>query len=244
MKILIIETSASECSVAVAENGVTILERTTSNSETQSGGVVTSNSQHSTLLARFIDELLNECGSKVDAVAVSYGPGSYTGLRIGLSTAKGICFAMGVPLILVDSLQGLVERAVKVVGGEMAENERLCPMIDARRMEVYTALYNAQAKRLDEIHPLILDASSFADEVSRGEKLILFGSGAKKSLEVLSNSGVEHTYLEDVVWAEAADFSRVVCEMFENGEFADLAYSEPLYLKEWQSTTAKPQKVC
>lgn len=243
MKILIIETSAAECSVAVAENGKTILERTTSN-QVQSEGVATARSQHSTLLATFIEELLSQCGGRVDAVAVSYGPGSYTGLRIGLSTAKGICFAMGVPLILVDSLQGLVERAVRELGGRVSKNELLCPMIDARRMEVYTALYSTEGERLEDIYPLVVSAESFEEARNSGKELILFGSGAKKCLEVLANSGLRVRYLDSAVCAEASDFSGVVCRMYEAEEFADLAYCEPLYLKEWQSTTAKPQKVC
>lgn len=242
MKILIIETSAAECSVAVAENGITILERTTSTvAQNECEGVATARSQHSTLLATYIEELLAECGGRVDAVAVSYGPGSYTGLRIGLSTAKGICFAMGVPLILVDSLQGLVERAVRELGSGISDSEFLCPMIDARRMEVYTALYSREGVRLEDIRPMIVGEDSFSEIKDSGKGLCIFGSGARKCLGILEESGLIVRYLDSAVWAEASDFSRVVCGMYERGEFSDLAYSEPLYLKEWQSMTAKPR---
>ncbi len=218
-KILIIETSGASCSVALAEDGVVIRAK----SDSKGSGVATAGSEHSTQLAPFIDELL--AGEAIDAVAVSCGPGSYTGLRIGLSTAKGICYGSGVPLMLIDSLRALVE---EVKGGVEADSE-ICAMVDARRMEVFYALYSADGKQLGEISPIVIDSNTKLTDAS---KLYIVGSGAEKCLDALSqsHSSVEYREVEATASSLAAYAQKMYCEE----DFADLAYAEPLYVKEWQ----------
>lgn len=245
MKILIVETSAADCSVAVASDGKSVWELSSGSSV----ATASSNSEHSRLLAPYIESAIEACGVP-DAVAVSYGPGSYTGLRIGLSTAKGLCFGADIPLILIDSLRGLVSSAIKVLERSKEQTKErskeqdkeqggylLCPMIDARRMEVYTAFYNEQGEQLTDIAPLIVDGESFKE---CAKELYVFGSGAAKSVEQLLSNALEVRLVEGVTLS-AADFSEVACEMYSAGKFADLAYAEPLYLKEWQSTSV-PKK--
>ncbi len=230
-RILIIETSASECSVAVAQNGRCIAEL----SSGDSASAASSNSEHSRLLAPYIEQILEQCGA-VDAVAVSYGPGSYTGLRIGLSTAKGVCFGANIPLLLIDSLRGLVCRAIELLNDEkLKENYLLCPMIDARRMEIYTALYNPSGEQMTEIQPMIVGEDSFK-EIEK--PLYIFGSGAAKCVEQLQKNGLEVHYI-DGVGTSARYFAEAAFEAYNAEQFADVAYAEPLYLKEWQSTSVK-----
>lgn len=220
-RILLIETASAVCSVAVAEDGRCIALR-----ETGANGVATGQTEHSRVIAPYIKELIDQCGA-VDAVAVSAGPGSYTGLRIGLATAKGLCFAAGIPLILIDSLVGLVEaaRAQLSDGGHT-----LRPMIDARRMEIYTAIYSANGERLSEISPVVVDAQTFAPTEC---KQYIFGSGAAKCLPVMREAGVDAELIE--VEVSARWIAEIAQKMFDAKQFSDVAYAEPLYLKEWMS---------
>ncbi len=224
-KILIIETSGATCSVAVSENGVLLGEK----SDNKGGAMATASSEHSTQLAPFIEDVLGQYG-KCDAVAVSYGPGSYTGLRIGLSTAKGLCYAAGIPMILIDSLRPLVEEAK----AQSAEGDTLLAMIDARRMEVFMARYNARGEQIGEIHPEIIDENSFDGIEGR---VVLFGSGAKKCEEILKAKALDYIILD--VAPSAKSLSEFAFKKFEAEDFADVAYAEPLYIKEWQPTTVK-----
>ncbi len=227
-KILIIETSGASCSVAVCEDGVVICERGDNKGE----GMASSGSEHSVLLAPYVEELLAEVGT-IDAVAVSCGPGSYTGLRIGLSTAKGLCYGMGVPLILVDSLRFVAEAVISSGVVELKESDRLLGLIDARRMEVYWGEYDVCGVMREEITARIVSEGSFDEYL--GRRLVLFGSGAEKCREVLECSGVE--YLICSVSHSASSAARYCYDAYNRREFADLAYSEPLYVKEWQPYT-------
>jgi tRNA threonylcarbamoyladenosine biosynthesis protein TsaB len=217
--ILAIETSTDICSVALLRGSEVVALR-------EGGG-----SEHARLLAVYIDEVLREAGiapSALEAVAVSAGPGSYTGLRIGLSTAKGLCYALGIPLIAVGSLDALAAQ----VAGRFAEGTLLRPMIDARRMEVYTQLFDHNARPLGEVEAVVIDENSF-DEDAETADLVIFGSGAAKCAQVLSWA----TFIE--VGASARGLARGAAEAFAARRFVDTAYFDPLYLKDFVATAPK-----
>jgi tRNA threonylcarbamoyladenosine biosynthesis protein TsaB len=173
-RILLIETSTALCSVALAVDGGIAASRESDQPRS-----------HSAMTAPFIKELLDSCGlfaSDLDAVCVSAGPGSYTGLRVGVSTAKGVCFAAGVPLLSVGTLDVLVAQAR--ADGLLPEGcHRVIPMVDARRMEVYTAVYTPDGQRLTEVEPRVIDAESFRQEREAGPVLFI-GDGAYGTTEV------------------------------------------------------------
>ena len=221
--ILNIETSTAVCSVALSCDGE-VLEH----HEDYDGN------NHSTMLSVFLDDMVKYITSreiKLDAVAVSIGPGSYTGLRIGLSAAKGLCFGYDVPLIGVNTLQLL---SVAAMFSRFNEDDAYyVPMIDARRNEVYTAIYN---NALEEILPpqaMILDENSFKGYAN---KLLFIGNGAKKWKEM---SQVENAAYLTETKPVAIDMIALAERAFRRGEFIDVAYSTPLYLKEFQATTPK-----
>lgn len=220
--ILNIETSGNICSIALSRDGVIEFQR-----EDHEGMA------HSRCLAPFVDECLSELdrkGEKLDAVAVSNGPGSYTGLRIGLSLAKGLCFAREIPLITVSTLQVLAVKAM-FRSMEWEGDELIVPMIDARRMEVYTAVYDFSLAEVMAPRPLILDSAAYS-ELPSGRRLIFIGNGAGKARDLIDRA--------DAVWypdAEplAADMMALTERAFRRGDFADTAYSIPEYLKEYQA---------
>lgn len=170
----------------------------------------------------------NVAPAQLDAVAVSTGPGSYTGLRVGLSAGKGLCYALSIPLISINTLQ-MMAAGVKNSGTDL-----LCPMIDARRMEVFTALYNAS---LEEVMPptnMILDETSFAQWL-QSSSITFFGNGSNKAKTILNHTNAffaAHT-------ATAKDMVLLAAEKFLKGEFSDLAYSEPFYGKDFHSPISK-----
>ena len=221
--ILSIDTSTNVCSVAVSENGACIYH-----DEDKTGP------NHAEKLGVFVDQAMSFTDSHAipfDAVAVSSGPGSYTGLRIGLSAAKGLCFGYDVPLIGVNTLQLL---SVAAMFSRFNEDDAYyVPMIDARRNEVYTAIYN---NALEEILPpqaMILDENSFKGYAN---KLLFIGNGAKKWKEM---SQVENAAYLTETKPVAIDMIALAERAFRRGEFIDVAYSTPLYLKEFQATTPK-----
>lgn len=230
--IITIETSGRICSVALAANGecIAIKEFTPDNGAQM---------EHSAMLAPFIDELLRSVNwnfnDNVDAIAVSAGPGSYTGLRIGLATAKGLCFGGGKKLITIDSLCSIVEVALS--HNTFDADTILCPMIDARRMEIYCAMYSNIGERLTDIAPIVVDDNTFAQYASR--RVVVFGSGAQKCLDALGAAGVDATFID--IELSASGLCGVAQTMFDNGQFADVAYCEPLYLKEFVGTKPKLQ---
>ncbi len=222
-RILLIDTSEAKCSVAMAENETIIAEISSGNGAQQASA----KSDHSEKLALYIDEIIRKCGS-FDAVAVNVGPGSYTGLRIGLSTAKGLCYGGNKPLIAVDSLTALAQGAIAQYP-DIQQDSLLLPMIDARRMEVYCAEYNACGVQLTDVQPLIVDKDTNFD-ISKN--YYIFGSGASKCIEQLLDNGLKVTHLE--IEESAANMAKIAQKRLSEGITEDVAYIEPFYLKEWQ----------
>lgn len=225
MLILHIETSTNVCSVALSENGTSLF--TKSNADGMN---------HAALLSVFIAEaleVLKKADKKLDAVAVSSGPGSYTGLRIGVSTAKGLCYGYGIPLISVSTLEVLTAEALSVVRSE--EKALFCPMIDARRMEVYAAFYNAKGEIKREISADIITSDSYS-EILANQQVYFFGNGADKCKTTLTHSNAR--FIDNLV-PLAENMIPFAEKAFAEKRFEDVAYFEPFYLKEFQTTTAK-----
>ncbi len=221
--ILCIETGTDICSVGIARDGETVSLR-----ESDEGR------DHAKKVAVFVDELLRETGvapDELDAVAVGKGPGSYTGLRIGVSFAKGLCYGLGIPLVAVGSLDALAEVAIEdheagIIDAECWDEASLCPMVDARRMEVYTRLYDSAGRPLSEVAAEIVTETSFA-EVRGARPLVIFGNGAAKCREMLSDA----VYVNVV--PSARGLARLAQQRFSAGETEDIAYFEPFYLKDF-----------
>lgn len=228
--ILCIETGTDICSVGIARDGELISLR-------ESG----EGRDHARQVGVFVDELLHEMALQpedLDAVAVGKGPGSYTGLRIGVSFAKGLCYGIGKPLIAVGSLDALTEVACEdyeagILDVDRWEEAHLCPMVDARRMEVYTQRFNSRVEAESEVSAEIITAESFAEVRQDGRPFVIFGNGAKKCAEVLENA----------VWVDVAPSARGLARLaeaaFEQQQFEDIAYFEPFYLKDFVVTTSK-----
>lgn len=223
-KILSIESGTSLCSVALSQGKQIVALR-------ESNGEIA----HAAKLSVFIDELLNQQNldvSDLDAIAISEGPGSYTGMRIGVSTAKGLCFGANKPLIAIGSLLSLTKLAVEKI--KPSPEMLLCPMIDARRMEVYTALFDSDAKMINQVSAQIVDENTFT-ELLRTNKIIFFGDGAEKCKSVINSS---NAIFADVQ-ASAKGMIDIAVEKFTNADFVDIAYFEPFYLKDFVVTTSK-----
>ena len=191
-----------------------------------------------TLLSQYVKEMLEYARTremKIDSIAVSIGPGSYTGLRIGLSEAKGLAFGLGVPLIGVNTLQLLT---VSAMFNHFIEDDNVLfvPMIDARRMEVYTAVYNLALEAVMEPQAMILDEHSFEDLLEQGYTLVLIGNGSEKARQVVSQERVR--FIEGVK-PVAVDMMALAEKAYREQAFIDVAYSTPLYLKEFQATKPK-----
>lgn len=219
--ILNIETATPVCSIALSDNNQILALRETSEKNS-----------HSQVVAVFIDEMLKDCGLKpsdLDAVAVSKGPGSYTGLRIGVSTAKGICYALGKPLISVGTLKAMALGMAQKFKNPGNLPVLFAPMIDARRMEVYTALYDHNLTVVKEVYAAIVDNDTFSDLI--GNHIIYFaGDGAEKCRETLNHPNFR---LLDDFTASAAYMKDFSAEKFNAGQFEDTAYFEPYYLKDF-----------
>ena len=221
--ILCIETGTNICSVGISRDGELVSLR-----ESAEGR------DHAKHVGVFVDELLRETGvmpDELDAVAVGMGPGSYTGLRIGVSFAKGLCYGLQIPLIAVGSLDALAEVAIEdneagILTVDKWDDAVLCPMVDARRMEVYTRLYNAKGEPLSEVSAEVVDEHTFAD-VRRNKQLIIFGNGAEKCCEVLSDA----TYIN--VAPSARGLARLAEQRLQASQTEDIAYFEPFYLKDF-----------
>lgn len=225
MIILNIETSTNVCSIAISENGSSIFTKS------DSDGM-----NHAALLSVFISEgmeVLKSQGKKLDAVAVSSGPGSYTGLRIGVSTAKGLCYGLEIPLIAVSTLEVLTTLALKKL--DEVENALFCPMIDARRMEVYAALYNAKGEIEREIQADIIDENSYS-EILKDHLVYFFGNGAEKCKTTLTHPNVR--FIDNLV-PLAENMISLAEKAFSENRFEDVAYFEPFYLKEFYTTAVK-----
>lgn len=225
--ILNIETSTEVCSVALTSEGQVLDHRENYEGQT-----------HATMLSQYVKEMLDYARSreiKLDAIAVSIGPGSYTGLRIGLSEAKGLAFGLNVPLIGVNTLQLM---AVSTMFNHFIDEENVLyvPMIDARRMEVYTAAYAPSLEAVLEPQAMILDEHSFDALLDKGHTLILMGNGSDKARQVLTRDGVRFV---DGVKPVAVDMMALAEKAYREQDFIDVAYSTPLYLKEFQAIKPK-----
>jgi len=223
--ILHIETATEVCSVAVSKDNKIIFSKEE-----------TKGPSHAVLLGQFVNEAieyLRKENIKPDAVAVSCGPGSYTGLRIGVSEAKGLCYGMDIPLIALNTLK-IIAHGV-LINNAIEEDALLCPMIDARRMEVYDAIYNNQLQELRQVSADIIDENSFSEFLSE-KKVVFFGNGAEKCKAVLHSHNA--VFLEDI-YPKASDMTLLAEEAFRNNDFVDVAYFEPFYLKEFVATTPK-----
>lgn len=226
--ILNIDTSTEVCSVALGKNGKLLFEK-----ESREG------LNHSELLTVFIEELFagnNFDIKNIDAVAVSKGPGSYTGLRIGVSVAKGLCYALEKPLVSVGSLDAMGFYAAQNINRFSDEkNLLLCPMIDARRMEVYTALYNSAGETVQPVTARIIDENSFSNELKENS-ILFFGNGAEKCKAHLTHPNA----LFSGPFATSAQFMLFLSEKkYNKKEFEDVAYFEPFYLKNFVATIPK-----
>ncbi|MCC8172311.1 MAG: tRNA (adenosine(37)-N6)-threonylcarbamoyltransferase complex dimerization subunit type 1 TsaB [Parabacteroides sp.] len=222
--ILNIETATPVCSAALACNGSVVFEKSSLEGPS-----------HAALLGTYVEEALayaRQEGLKLDAVGVSSGPGSYTGLRIGVSLAKGLCYGAGIPLIAVPTLKLLAAEAIAVHPDDSA---LYCAMLDAHRMEVYAALYTAS---LEEVRPAAADivtAGTYAAFLDAG-KVYFFGNGAAKCKETIVSP---NAVFIDGVYPLAAGMARLSEEAYGAGVFEDVAYFEPFYLKEFVATVAK-----
>lgn len=223
-KILHIESSTKTCSILISEGGKAIATRESHDE----------NYSHAEKLAVYMDEVIKEVGGskELDAVCVSKGPGSYTGLRIGVSAAKGLCYALDIPLLSADSLFSLTQEAISQT--KFSESDILMPMIDARRMEVYTAQFDIEGKMTEEIAALVIDEESHFSENST---TYIFGDGAEKCMEVISDPNVQ--FLPKVK-PSASGMIKIAEENFAAGKFEDVAYFEPFYLKDF--VAGKPKK--
>lgn len=225
--ILNIETSTNVCSVALTAEGLVLKHHEDFKGQ-----------NHAALLSGFIKSCLDHLADhemKLDAVAVSLGPGSYTGLRIGLSEAKGLAYALDIPLIGVDTLQLM---AVSVMfNHDISPDSLFAPMIDARRMEVYTAVYNLALTPLLSPTPLILDENSYSQYLSENREILFFGNGSDKAHELLGKHPNAH-FIADIN-PLAVDMIALADRAYAQKDFLDLAYSVPTYLKEFQATRPK-----
>jgi tRNA threonylcarbamoyladenosine biosynthesis protein TsaB len=217
--ILCIETSTAVLSVALARDGAVVCER-----------VCTEPRSQAALTAPLVKEVLSDAGitaGACDAVCVSAGPGSYTGLRVGVSTAKGLAFGAGIPLLSMGTLDILVE-------GVEETPAFIVPMIDARRMEVYTAVYSAGGDRLTEVEARVIGPDAFAEYLEQGEVLFV-GDGALKCQEVITHPNARFRE----AFPLARHMARRAQEDYDAGKFQDVAYFEPFYLKDFIATVSK-----
>lgn len=232
--ILCLETSTAVCSVALVDNSNVIALRESLDGQ-----------NHAEKITIFIDEVMKEANisyNELEAIAVSKGPGSYTGLRIGVSTAKGLCYAMEKPLIAIDTLAAMTEgfldnnfdndhdTNIKSESSSSSLSSIFCPMIDARRMEVYSAFFTEDMKKTSDTEALIIDKNSFSD-LKLNHHLYLFGDGADKLVSLFENE--ENITVIEKFHCSAAYMARLAEEAFKNNNFVDTAYFEPFYLKDF-----------
>lgn len=226
--ILNIDTSTTVCSVALSAGGECLSMR-----KDESGN------NHSRVIGVFTQQLLQEADSngwKVAAVALSQGPGSYTGLRIGTSFAKGLCYGMDIPLIAIPTLKIMAWTVAQRLKAEGVHTDALlCPMIDARRMEVYSAVYNMELNEVEAVSAKIIDHESFSDLLAN-RKIYFFGNGSNKCKDAITSHNA--TFI-DGVNPLATDMAVMAHEAYNKKEFADVAYFEPFYLKDFIATKPK-----
>ena len=217
--ILNIETATKNCSVALSQNGIVIACK-----EIAEAGY-----SHAEKLHVFIDEILKENNltfNDLSAIAISQGPGSYTGLRIGVSAAKGLCYSLDIPLIAVDTLEVLSRKLT-------VENGIIIPMIDARRMECYTAIFDAKHEKIREVKAEIIDENSFQETT---ETIHFVGDGALKCKEILTDA--KFVYHDEIVFPSANEMSKIDYDKYKKNDTVSVAYFEPFYLKDFMMTVS------
>jgi tRNA threonylcarbamoyladenosine biosynthesis protein TsaB len=222
--ILQIETATQSCSAAISRDGETIALKE-----------IVAQNVHAASLTLFIDEVMGMADMQypqLDAVAVSKGPGSYTGLRIGVSTAKGLCFALDKPLIGIDTLKMMADGFFK---SNPDYQGLVCPMIDARRLEVYTALFNNRMEMLEPVSAKIIDEKSF-QEVLQSSEVTFIGDGSSKCKDLIHSEKAQFSTLN---FNSAANMSGLAFKAFNARSFEDVAYFEPFYLKDFVLTQSK-----
>ena len=224
--ILNIETSVDHCSVALTAEGMVLAH------QEEGGG-----RNHAALLSDYIKYCLDfaaEKELKLEAVAVSMGPGSYTGLRIGLSEAKGLAYALDIPLIGINTLK--IMACQVMFTQELQGDEIFVPMIDARRMEVYTAAYDFALEDVMPQQPLILDENSYSDILADNANVLFFGNGSDKAKDVITSPNAK--FIPDIV-PLAIDMIALAEKAYSQRDFLDIAYSVPNYIKDFQATKPK-----
>lgn len=224
--ILCIETATNVCSVAICDKGKLIDLRESRVDKS-----------HASLLTVFIEELLEKNNLRVadlDAVAVSKGPGSYTGLRIGVSTAKGICYGADIPLLGINTLKSMYYGAKEKYAGHpgIKNNTLICPMIDARRMEVYSSIFDLKGGEIQAVKAELINKESYADYLEKSS-LIFFGNGAEKCKELITSP---NALFIDGYELSAASMAIPAHQALQNKAFEDIAYFEPYYLKDFVAT--------
>lgn len=227
--ILHVETSAKNCSVALSLDGRLVFNK-----------VDTAGSSHSVQLGLFVDEAMNvakSMGQKLNAVAVSSGPGSYTGLRIGVSLVKGVCYALGIPLISVPTLDLLADEVRRTKN--LASDALICPLVDARRMEVYTALYKADGTMSLPVSAVIVDEKTFEEEL-KIHPIWFVGDGAEKCTAIIRS---ENAIFDGQIVPLAASMLPMAEKRYQEQEFEDTAYFEPFYLKDFVATVSKKLRI-
>ena len=221
--ILHLETSTKQCSVALANKGELLASRI----------LLNESFSHSEKLHLFISEVLQEAKLKsadLDAVAVSKGPGSYTGLRIGVAAAKGLCFGLDIPLIALNALKILAQASTE------QNTDYIIPMMDARRMEVYTAVFDSRRNWVEDTSALVLSRDSFK-ELLKDQTVLVLGDGAQKFKEL--NPEINAVFPSEIFYPKAVDMIPLAWEKFNSQVFVSLAYFEPFYLKDFQTTPPK-----
>lgn len=221
--ILCIETATPVCSVALSKNGEILSLKETAKKNS-----------HSEVVTLFIDDLLRENKiqyTDLNAVAVSKGPGSYTGLRIGVSTSKGLCYALGIPLIAINTLRSMAYGMAEIYlkEGKTSENILFCPMIDARRMEVYSAIYDENNNEVRETKAEIIEKKSFS-EYPEQNQMIFFGDGAAKCKDIITHP---NSFFYENIHPSAINMVLIAEQKFQKQQFEDVAYFEPFYLKDF-----------
>lgn len=219
--ILQIETATTSCSVALAQNGQVLAFR-----ERNERNI------HAEVITLFIEAVLaesNKTYTDLDAIAVSSGPGSYTGLRIGVSTAKGLCFALDKPLVAVPTLKAMADGITSQLQGKLSATTLLSPMIDARRMEVFTAVFNTAGQQVLPTEAMIIDEHSFAKLLNNHE-IIFFGDGAGKCRETITHPNARFV---DNFTNSSTHITSQAAAKFIAADFEDMAYYEPYYLKDF-----------
>lgn len=221
--ILHLETSTKQCSVALAHKGELLASRI----------LLNDSFSHSEKLHLFISEVLQEAKLKsadLDAVAVSKGPGSYTGLRIGVAAAKGLCFGLDIPLIALNALKILAQASTE------QNTDYIIPMMDARRMEVYTAVFDSRRNWVEDTSALVLSRDSFK-ELLKDQTVLVLGDGAQKFKEL--NPEINAVFPSEIFYPKAVDMIPLAWKKFNSQAFESLAYFEPFYLKDFQTTPPK-----